>query len=63
MKIRVDSGAAKTSVLSVEYYSSLSNKKKRKLQTEGDENFSYKFVEGVNNAVKYDVKMSFFLSK
>lgn len=52
----------KGTLLSVEYYSSLSNKKKRKMRNEDSDSFCYKYIEGVNNSVKYDVKMSFFMN-
>ncbi len=36
------------------------NKKRIQRSSEYDNQFSFKFVEGSNNAVKYDVKLEFF---
>jgi len=40
-------------------YLSFSNKKRKAKEFEGG--FKYKYYEGVNNAIKYDAKLQYFL--
>lgn len=44
-------------------YLNQKNMKKRKLRTNGETTFTYKFLEGVNNSIKYDVQIELFFPK
>ena len=52
----------KNKIMETDYYCH-QNLKKRRIKATNEGAFTYKYLEGVNNSIKYDVQISMFFPK